>query len=71
MNNKFVKEKYDDHFEDVDNVAESLRELHYQNWVLGILKKMKVRPYKVAEVLCHKGDIGKEMYFILKGSSSP
>jgi hypothetical protein len=41
--------------------------LVYDGFIDGILKTLKFKQYAMGEFLCHKYDIGMEMYFILEG----
>jgi hypothetical protein len=42
--------------------------LVYDGFIDGILKTLKFKQYAAGDFLCHKYDIGMEMYFILEGS---
>jgi hypothetical protein len=46
------------------NVKDSLE---YRNFISGICKKLKLKKYCAGDIICHKGDLGEEMYFIHEG----
>ena len=65
--NEFFKVSHAEIFGDEEG-KEEIKEAHYQNWIVGILKLMKVKTYMTTEVLCHKGDQGSQMFFIVDGT---
>ncbi len=65
--NNFFMQAFDPEGERDPASLELASNSEYKDFISGICRRFTIKRFKRGEVVCHKGEVGEEMYFIAEG----